>query len=86
MPPERTFRKAADRSRPRDASNCRRRSHHRSQASMDAQAQAQAQADDANRQKEQAQSDTAQAKSDTAANQAYPLAVTAAQAVATGLA
>jgi len=36
------------------------------QASTDAQATAQAHADDANRQKEQAQSDTAQAKSDTA--------------------
>jgi outer membrane protein OmpA-like peptidoglycan-associated protein len=58
------------------------------QASMDAQAQSQAQADDATRQKEKAQwdtakaqSDTARAQSDMAANQAASAAaVTAAQA------
>jgi outer membrane protein OmpA-like peptidoglycan-associated protein len=51
------------------------------QASADAQAQSKAVADDATRQKEQAQSDTAQAKSDMAASQvASAAAVTAAQA------
>jgi len=51
------------------------------QNSADAQAQAQAQADDATRQKERAQSDTAKAQSDMAASQAASAAaVTAAQA------
>jgi outer membrane protein OmpA-like peptidoglycan-associated protein len=51
------------------------------QAAANAQAQTQAQADDATRQKEQAQSDAAKAQSDMAANQASAAAaVTAAQA------